>query len=128
MGRGGRCWGRIGHRGRWVSDPEVAVAGLADASIGLTVQAAPVRNGGSSSSRPARAVPRSSRPPRGSVAGGAEPVDDALRDPTPRRDIDLVRPGPRADGLSAVVDDSGRLRGGGDGPRAALSATDLPRG
>jgi len=69
---------------------------------------------------------QSSRPSCVSVAGGAELVDDALRDAAARRDLDLVRLGPRADGLRAVVDRGGRFCDGGAG--SVLSAAELARG
>src|SRR4051812_40084800 len=62
----------------------------------------------------------------GSVAGGAELVDDVLRDATTRGDLDLVRRGPCADGLRAVVDGGGRPRSGGSG--SVLPAADLACG
>jgi hypothetical protein len=67
-------------------------------------------------------------PPRcGSVARGAEPVDHALRNTTPRRDIDSVGRGPGADGLGAVVGGNGRSRPAGGDSGSALSATNLAR-
>src|SRR3954470_3670073 len=69
---------------------------------------------------------RSCRPSCGSVAGGAELIDDAPRNAAPRRDLDLVGRGPGADGLGAVVEGGGRLRTGGSG--AVLPAADLARG
>src|SRR3954470_5607897 len=61
-----------------------------------------------------------------SVAGGAELVDDALWDAAARRDLDLLRLGPRSDRLGAVVHGGGRLPRGHF--RSVLSATDLARG
>src|SRR3954454_5270671 len=61
-----------------------------------------------------------------SVAGGAELVDDALWDAAARRDLDLLRLGPRSDRLGAVVHGGGWLPRGHF--RSVLSATDLARG